>query len=215
LPFKNLITAKEKIVKKIHSQYPLEISCRDFSTVQEIIDRLHKIPRTGWVDHGVKNPETVGEHIDAVVALSEKYFNIAGLNWMLKVHDWPESDPRLGDRRTDRNCPKKSRWSNKKLFREEFRAMRKICLSLKNMIKAKEFFSLWLEFAQNETELAKIANQLDKFQAISQAVKYQKQGWAVDPWEFIDTTGKIITNFILKKELEKIKSELRQNQNAP
>jgi len=202
-------------VKKIHSQYPLEISCRDFSKVQEIIDRLHKIPRTGFVDCGIKNPETVGEHTDAVVALSEKYFNITGLNWMLKVHDWPESDPGVGDRRTDRNCPKKSRWSKKKRFQEEFMAMRKICLSMKNTIKAKEFFSLWLEFAQNKTDLAKIANQLDKFQLIQRAVEYQKQGWAVDPWEFINTIEKIITNFILKKELEKIKSELRQNQNAP
>jgi putative hydrolase of HD superfamily len=201
-------------VKKIHSQYPLEISCRDFSTVQEIIDRLHKIPRTDWVDRGVENPETVGEHTDAVVALSEKYFNIAGLNWMLKVHDWPESDSQVGDRRTDRYCPKKSRWSKMKKFKAEYEAMRKICLSLKNMIKAKEFFSLWLEFAQNKTELAKIANQLDKFQAISQAVKYQKQGCAVDPWEFIDNTGKIITNLILKKELENLKERLNKIKSA-
>jgi putative hydrolase of HD superfamily len=197
-------------VKKIHSQYPLEISCRDFSAVQEIIDRLHKIPRTGWVDHGVKNPETVGEHTDAIVELSEKYFDIAGLSLMLKIHDWPESDPRVGDRRTDRLCPKKYRWSKKRKFQAEFKAMRQICFSFKNLILARELFSLWLEFEKNKTERAKIANQLDKFQAIWQAVKYQKQGWAVDPWEFINNTGKIITNFILKKELENIKEGLKK-----
>jgi putative hydrolases of HD superfamily len=198
-------------VKKIHSQYPLKVSDRDFSKVQEIIDRLHKIPRTGWVDRGVKNPENVGQHTDAVVKLSEKYFSIAGLSLMLKIHDWPESNPRVGDRRTDRLCPKKFRWTKKKKFREELNAMREIQLSFKDIILANEVLSSWLEFEENKTERAKIAHQLDKFQAILQAVKYQKQGWAVNPWEFIDNAEKIITNFILKNELEKIKAELRQN----
>jgi Predicted hydrolases of HD superfamily len=208
---KNVISTKELFVKKIHSQYPLSVSYRDFSKVQEIIDRLHKIPRTGWVDRGVKDPETVGEHTDAVVELSEKYFDIAGLNLMLRIHDWPESNPRVGDRRIDPNCPKKSRWSKERKFQAEFKAMRQICFSFKNLILAKELFSLWLEFEKNKTKRAKIAHQLDKFQAIWQAVKYQKEGWAVDPWEFIDNTGKIITNFILEKELENLKKRVEKN----
>jgi putative hydrolases of HD superfamily len=192
---------------KKHSQYPLAFTGKNFKKAQAINDRLHKLPRAGWVDRGVKNSESVGEHTDESVALAEKYFKVEGLSKMLRVHDWPESDKEIGDRRTDRNCPKKDRWSKRKKHNVEFKAMRQICLTLGSA--GKEIFDLWLEFEEGKTERAKIAYQLDKMQAIKKAIEYHKSGESVVVQDFIDDCEKKITNPVILQMLAEAKAELK------
>lgn len=74
-------------MKSAHKQYPLILSGQSFVNAQKVIDLLYQIPRTGWVDRNVINPETVGEHTDELVTLAERLFNIPGLGKMLKIHD--------------------------------------------------------------------------------------------------------------------------------
>mgnify|MGYP000417875483 CR=1 FL=1 len=58
---------------------------------------LAALPRTGWVQHGVTNPETVLEHTEALLRLGAELLpeltatEQDGLLAMLEVHDWPEA----------------------------------------------------------------------------------------------------------------------------
>jgi len=73
-----------------YNLYPLKLEAPYAQKARQIIRRLYQIPRTGWLDRNVQNPETVGEHSDELVKLAEELFEIPGLSLMLKIHDWPE-----------------------------------------------------------------------------------------------------------------------------
>ncbi|MFA6534106.1 MAG: hypothetical protein WCT37_02950 [Patescibacteria group bacterium] len=53
--------------------WPLAVSEKHFDSAAAVVAGLYKIPRTGWVKRGVKNPETVGEHTEALIALAEEF----------------------------------------------------------------------------------------------------------------------------------------------
>lgn len=63
----------------------------------KVYEKLHEIKRTGWVDHGVENPESVKEHTEALIRLAEELSpyltpeETSGLIEMLEVHDWSEA----------------------------------------------------------------------------------------------------------------------------
>jgi len=177
-----------------------------FDIAQAVIDKLYDIPRTGWVDRGVKNPETVGEHTDELIVLAERHFHVLKLGLMLKIHDWPESDPTVGDRRTDPLCPPKKRWTKEQKYQAEREAMLTICANLGP--HGPMIFSLWMEFAEQQTPRARRAYQLDKFQLIMKAIQYQKEGQPVNAQEFIDYDGPAITDPFLRKKLLRAQAEL-------
>jgi 5'-deoxynucleotidase YfbR-like HD superfamily hydrolase len=191
---------------KKHSQHPLIIDGYYFDKVQKIIDAIHDIPRTGWVNRHVKNPETVGEHTDELVNLAEDLFDVPDLNIMLKIHDWAESDPTVGDIRTDRFCPLDQRRSKEEKYAMELRAMQKICVRLGRY--GLKIFNLWWEYEVRETYRAKIAFQLDKFQMIMKAIAYQKAGEPVIAQEFIDNNGDDVQDDRLKQMILAAQSEL-------
>jgi putative hydrolase of HD superfamily len=184
-----------------HSLYPLNINNDYVHLVQEIIEKLWQIPRTGYKDRGVENPETVGEHTDAVVALAEKHCSIPLLGLMLKIHDWAESDKKVGDRRTDSLCPQKKRWTKEKKYKAERAAMERICSKLGPY--GPMIFYLWLEYEEQKTPRAKRAYQWDKLQMILKAIEYQKAGQPVVAQEFIDHDGPKITHPFMRKMMER------------
>lgn len=194
-------------MKNKHNQYPLILRGEDFINAQKIIDRLYEIPRRGWADRNVENPETVGEHTDEVVMLSEKLFNIYRLSKMLKIHDWAESDIKVGDIRTDTFCPDNHRWTKQEKYIAELEAMKNICATLKS--SGNGILQLWIEFEEQKTRRAKIARQIDRLQAIMKAIEYQREGQPVIAQEFIDYYGKEITQTTLKQILEKCISSLK------
>lgn len=191
---------KVNFMKKQRSLYPLEFDGIYKKRAQIIINRLYKIPRTGYKDRGVKNPETVGEHTDELVFLSEALFQISGLNKMLKIHDWAESKKNIGDRRTDPLCPPEKRWTIEQKYKNELAAMQVICSTLGPY--GNEILSDWLEFEERKTEKAIIAYQLDKYQMIEKAIKYQLQGEPIIAQEFIDYDGPKITHPTLVRLME-------------
>ncbi|MFA5644583.1 MAG: HD domain-containing protein [Patescibacteria group bacterium] len=185
---------------KNYQQYPLKFEGIYFNRAQKIINLLFKIPRTGWCDRNVENPETVGEHTDELVSLSGKLFKIPGLSEMLKIHDWPESEKNIGDRRTDPCCPEERRCSPEKKYKDELEAMNLICSKLGPY--GKRIFNLWLEFEEKKTERAIIAYQLDKYQAIMKAIEYQLKGQPVIAKEFIEHDGPKIKHPTLRNLLD-------------
>ena len=183
-----------------HSQNPLVLSGEYFDFAQKIIDKLHTIPRTGYLDRGVKNPETVGLHTDESIELSNKYFCIKGLTTMLKIHDWPETNDEIGDRRTDLLCSKNTRWTKEQKYLAEFETMKNICSKLGS--EGVFYFRLWLEFEENQTIRARVARQTERTQCILKAIKYQKEGEPVIAQEFIDSYRPHIKHIHLVRDIK-------------
>lgn len=187
-------------MNKKHSQYPLSLEGVYHKYALTIISALYKIKRTGWVDRGVENPETVGEHTEQLIILANLFFpKMRGLNKMLKIHDWPEAKENVGDRRTDNFCPEDHRITKEEKKILEIEAMEDICFNLGR--SGKKIMNLWLEYEEAKTERAKIAHQIDKLQAILKAIEYQKDGQPVIAQEFIDYSGDVIQHPILKNIL--------------
>lgn len=120
----------------------LVFSKQERLVVDEVEKTLYATYRTGWVDRGIKNPETVGQHTDETIAIGKVLFGVPGLCEMLKVHDWAESDKNVGDPRTDPNCPKDHKWSKEDKHRAELKAMEKICSRMSE--SGKVIMLLWL-----------------------------------------------------------------------
>lgn len=169
--------------------HPLKLTGKNLAYAISIMDKLYALPRTGWVDRKIKNPETVGEHTDELVMWAEKYFKIDGLAEILRIHDWAESDPKVGDIRTDPNCPPERRMSKADKKALEMAAMKKIRAKLG--ADGQRIYDLWWEFEQKETERAKIANQLDKLQSIIKSIDYEVSQ------EFLQNLGPEITHPVL------------------
>ncbi|MFZ4648738.1 MAG: HD domain-containing protein [Patescibacteria group bacterium] len=193
-------------IKKKYSLYPLEFSGKYQDIAQRVVNKLHEVPRTGWVDRGVKNPETVGEHTDKLVSLAEIHFNIPGLSKMLKIHDWAESCDEVGDLRTDSYCSEDTRKTTQEKHEAEFKAMKKICATLGQSGVC--VMELWLEYEKRQTKRAKIAYQLDKLQGILKSIEYQKNGQPVIAQEFINYDGGKIENPKLKRLLTQAQQEI-------
>lgn len=189
-------------MNKSINQFPLSLKGCYRKYALTIISDLYKVNRTGWVDRGVGNPETVGEHTEQLILLANKNFpEMPGLSKMLKIHDWPEAKKNVGDRRTDSFCPEDHRITKEEKKILELEAMKDICSNLGR--SGKIIMSLWLEYEEGKTERAKIAYQIDKLQAILKALEYQKSGEPVIAQEFIDYNGGEIKHPILKNILWK------------
>jgi putative hydrolase of HD superfamily len=162
---------------------------------QEVVRQaLSRLPRTGWVCRGVEHPETVGEHTDALVRLVDGVSEIISgldtkkLKRMLQIHDWPESDPEVGDIVTAGLPPEERARVMEDKRRRERLAMERICAGLGR--EGSVIMALWLEFEAGETLEARIGQQLDKLQAVLKAAEYQRNGQPVVAQDFIDNVRK-------------------------
>ncbi len=145
-----------------------------------VLERLFRLPRTGWVDRKISDPETVGEHTYDIYRLAQSLFE--GLAAMIVVHDAAESDPAVGDIRTDHMCPLQKRWTLEEKHIAETRAMIEICADLGQ--DGIEIFELFYEYEQQKTKRARLVKQLDKLQVIMKATEYELQGEKVKAEEF-------------------------------
>jgi len=193
-------------MNKQNKQYPLNLKSPYLERALKVINSLYEIPRTGWVDRGVRNPETVGQHTDELIALADEYFIIHGLKAMLKIHDWAESNKKIGDARTDKHCDPSRRWDKVKKYQAELKTMQRICLELGP--RGAWILKLWLEFEEGKTYRARIAKQLDKFQMLIKALEYQKMGEPVIAQEFIENDGPKVKHGMLREILEQAKKDL-------
>lgn len=201
---------------------PLEQKTNSFELkyahlVPKVWEALSKLPRQGWVDRGVKNPESVQEHTVALRRIaSEMFVSLPELSStekqdlldMLEIHDWPESKPEVGDRVIIRGTEEEKKKLRKEKYEAEYKAMEEICAPLNE--KGKHIFGLWLRYGKQEDLVSKLSHQIDKYQAIEKAFEYEKQGEPVSTQEFIDHQGHIVTNSYLLGKLNAIKEVLSQ-----
>ncbi len=171
---------------KNYNTNPLKVSRKYAPLVEETINSLYEIPVACYLNLGIENPETVGKHTDSCIAIAKDLFQIPGLNYMLKVHDWSRIDQTLTEDR-----PAKTRF------------MIKLCFKLGCYGPLILFF--WNEYYDRITPRAKLAWQINQFQKIMRMIEYQKAGEAINAQEFINLHGDEVTNSTLRNIILKAK----------
>jgi putative hydrolase of HD superfamily len=172
-------------------------------SVFDHIDLADKTLRSGWVKRGIERPETVGRHIRECVKLASEMADELGVDKeklmaMMAVHDLPESDPTVGDIipaiegiTAGDGVPKEEKTARERA------AMRKICADLPD---GAEMLALWEEFEAGETPEAKAAKQIDAFQLLLQARRYNKEQ-GLDIRDFAQDVDRRVTHPVLRERL--------------
>ena len=139
---------------------------------------LKGLPRTGWIQNGVSNPETVASHSWGMsllaMKLCPKNLDLSKVLQICIVHDLPESI--VGDITPYDGVPKE----DKKNMESE---------AMKNI--APEFFELWEEYENQSSQEAKFVKRMDKLDMSVQAMIYKKQ-LAMDSETFIQSAKKYL-----------------------
>jgi putative hydrolase of HD superfamily len=166
---------------------------------------LTKLERRGWVTRGFENPETVAEHTSSLRSLA---MTIPGLGNeereelldILEIHDWAESI--VGDEvavidNKDDPALKAAK------FEKEMKAVEEICGKLGD--KGKVIMDLWKRYENGLDPIAKLAKELDKYQAVEMALKYEKSQGKHVFVELLEYSKPFITHPALLKKLESLK----------
>ena len=168
----------------------------------DISANLKTVPRQGWIDKlSLTNPESVADHtfsmaiIGMVLADSNQY-NFEKTMKMILLHDLAESI--TGD-----FTPEQKTQDEKKILENE--AFEKISSELPENLKF-QYYNLWKEYQNNESEEAKLVHQIDKFEMALQAKIYSKKNPQFNVDVFLESAKKDIYNH----ELLKIFKELNK-----
>jgi putative hydrolase of HD superfamily len=138
----------------------------------EITGILKQTERTGWVEVGVYQPESVADHTFRTAILCLLYADMEDLDplklvRMALIHDLPEAV--IGDL----TPPQKTAESKEK----EETAISQI-LGLLPKKQMKTYLAVWKEYQEGKTREAKAVRQLEKIEMALQAKEYQKWGSA-------------------------------------
>ncbi|XP_020593792.1 HD domain-containing protein 2-like [Phalaenopsis equestris] len=153
--------------------------------------RLKTTKRAGWVKKGVREPESVADHMYrmSVMALVAEYNPDVDRERCVKmalVHDIAEAI--VGDITPSDGVPKDEK------SRREREAINHMCKLLGGGSRAKEMLELWIEYEENSSLEAKVVKDFDKVEMILQALEYeQEQGMNLDEF-FQSTAGKFQTD---------------------
>ncbi|RUS34079.1 HD domain-containing protein 2, partial [Jimgerdemannia flammicorona] len=135
-----------------------------------IIENLKRTKRTGWVDNGIKGPESIADHMHrmAVMAMlfDNKSLDTSKCVKMAIVHDLAESV--VGDITPHMNVSKTEKHKLELDAIESFRTL------LGDTPQSREIRNLWQEYEDASTPEALLVKDLDKFEMLVQAVEYEK-----------------------------------------
>lgn len=206
------------------------------------VNKLKETPRTGWVWLKVKDPETIAEHMFRVAVMSwilarEKRprLNIERVIKISIAHDLCEvyagdMTPYWGllpknkvkrDRFVRRwvRLPQKEKEKRAKIkYKKEKKSLLQLILHLEPALK-EEIFSCWLDYEKGITREGKFVKQVDKIEAMLQAIEYfgakennEVSGWWEEIGELVEDPLlldfiKVIQKKLYKKSIKKIKKE--------
>ncbi|PVX27294.1 MAG: phosphohydrolase [Candidatus Bathyarchaeum sp.] len=136
----------------------------------EITGILKRTQRTGWVDVGVYQPESVADHTFRTAVFCMLYADIADLDplkllRMALIHDLPEAI--IGDL-----MPNQKTAETRK---NEENAINKM-LSLLPDAQREKYLAVWNEYQQGKTKEAKAVRQIEKIEMALQATEYERFG---------------------------------------
>jgi putative hydrolase of HD superfamily len=143
---------------------------QNFVKLLEIAGILKRIQRTGWIEVGVYQPESVADHTFRTALLCMLYADLEKIDTlkllrMALIHDLPEA--LVGDL-----TPKQK---TEDTPQSEKNAIFKI-LNLLPKLHRETFLAVWNEYQEGKTKEAKAVQQLDKIEMALQAKEYDKLG---------------------------------------
>eukprot|EP01018_Ginkgo_biloba_P014693 Gb_27426 [translate_table: standard] len=149
------------------SPSPTPSSAIDFLT---LCQSLKTTKRTGWIQRGIKGPESIADHMYRMAAMALIVVDIPGLNRdrcvkMAIVHDIAEAI--VGDITPSDGVPKEEK------SRRERKALDEMCKMLGGGLRAEEINELWNEYENNSSLEAKLVKDFDKVEMILQALEYE------------------------------------------
>ena len=171
--------------------------------------KLKAEKRRGWVDRGVENAESVSDHSFRFALMTMVFSKRQGLDVdkavkMALVHDLPEAI--CGDIAI-RIKEELQKMPNHEKQKTERAALDEIVSDLPEDL-GKEMKELWEEFEAKETKEAKLLYELDRLEAIFQAIEYEKNGnFEVSLQEFYDYANARLENKELRKIFEMLMNE--------
>jgi len=163
---------------------------------------LKRILRSGWVEAGIRQPESVADHTFRTSILCMIYSDLEGLDElkllrMALIHDLPEAI--IGDLTPSEKTTE--------IEAKENAAMNQI-LSFLPKKQRERYMVVWNEYKKCETKEAKAVRQLEKLEMALQAKEYEKAGSTKQSLErFIKSAEEALTRPELRKLLSCILEE--------
>ena len=135
--------------------------------------KLKKLSRTGWIECGVPDSESVADHSFRVALIALVLADLKGLDALKAVrmallHDLAEAE--TGDLTPTQKCTDPEGFKH-----EEDVAMQRLLEKLPGGIRG-TFQSAWQEFSSTLTDEARLVRDADKLEMVIQASEYQKEG---------------------------------------
>ncbi|MBN2334136.1 HD domain-containing protein [Candidatus Bathyarchaeota archaeon] len=136
--------------------------------------RLKDTPRTGWVDAGVPNPESVADHIYRTMLLSMVLSDQDGLDTektlrMALIHDLAEAV--TGDQTPETKTRDHAA--------KEDDAMRSMFTLLPEKLE-RAYMELWCEYQRGDSPESRLVHAADKIEMVLQAREYIGRGEDAD-----------------------------------
>ncbi|MFW5747086.1 MAG: HD domain-containing protein, partial [Nanoarchaeota archaeon] len=141
-------------------------------TLFSLLGRLKKIPRTGWLHHGITNVESIAEHSFRVTTMAyllgpSLECDMHKLTQMALIHDL--SEILTGDVVWEHGFTADHDLEKKKRSQEQ-KAMEELAQYIDH---GNQMCLLYKEYEQQETKEAQILKQLDKLEMAQQALEYE------------------------------------------
>ena len=157
--------------------------------------KLKTIPRTGWIDSGVKDPESVADHSYRTAVAAMVLSDSLGLDSlkvlrMALLHDLAEAE--TGD-----ITPMQKQDNHAEL---EDQAMKEILGVLPESLRD-QYWGIWQEYQSNETPESILLHDSDKIEMILQASEYKQ----TEPDAELNRFYHAMVTPSMKKIVEKIK----------
>ncbi|KAL6577721.1 hypothetical protein OROMI_010049 [Orobanche minor] len=139
----------------------------DFLT---LCHRLKSTKRKGWINHGIKGPESIADHMYRMSLMALIADDLPGVNRercikIAIVHDIAEAI--VGDITPSDGVPKEEK------SRMEQEALDEMCKVLGGGMRAEEIKELWQEYENNSSLEANLVKDFDKVEMILQALEYE------------------------------------------
>lgn len=162
-------------------------SAIDFLT---LCHSLKTTKRKGWINHGIKGPESIADHMYRMALMALIVGDIPTVNRercikIAIVHDIAEAI--VGDITPSDGIPKAEK------SRREQEALNKMCEVLGGGLRAEEIQELWAEYENNSSLEANLVKDFDKVEMILQALEYEMEHGKVLDEFFLSTAGKFQT----------------------
>ena len=171
--------------------------------LHEYIARLKELRRTGWVQRGVRYPETVASHSYAVALLTMVIADLRGLNTldavrMALIHDLAESI--IGDLTPEMKMRLRDLEERERRFFENL-------VKLMPRELAETYLDSWRRFSKDEDEVSRLVREVDKLERGLQAVRYLRKGYG-EVKEIYDSTLNELKDPELRRVLERALKEI-------